>query len=488
MMKMPARYVASVLVLVAYVTILSLAVPCVAADYQPSGPYVTLAPADIHDFILIRQSSHMWPYAQEAGRALEQPGLAQSWAPPDQAPTVSVTTTRFPDEKLAGEAVRFYAGYMAMPFAKGALPGCPAFGEDCWHTDEKIPTAVVFHRGPFCFVVGVPGVKPEDRTRTISEFAKALDDKATATIEGKISLESLPPANNAAVTSIRADVLRAIHEGNIPLLVNFATFVSAEETRLILDFLAQSPKGCEALGAAIEKLPAPKQSAAVDALRRSGAPEAREALQTLARSTKNGALFEECASALLRGLSEPAFREMCLEEVQKLAETPDASPRKLAFYMNGLGRTDKPREVTLLRQILANTRDENIRATALIKLADWIKDDAESRRTVLATISEHVHDRDKRVRMNALIALGKSGDLRNIVMISSILDDPDNDIADTAAVAIAQLLDEQISFRDTPLAKEHFVKDTLRRVAPIVELLKSIEATIKSQREPPRKG
>lgn len=440
---------------------------------------VTLEANDVVPFMLVQQGQLGWPYARgEANRILQKPGVSQEWARPNEAPGVSVMSCRFPDDKQAAEAVRFYASSMADRFVQGGLSEDLRFGQDCWRSTGPTRT-VLFHRGPFCFVVSAFRLKPEEREKAIADFAGALDRKAIAILEGKEAPKTKPGAAESGLIGIRSDLIKAIDNNDITFLKTFTRIGSLDDAKLAIYFLAQSAPGCEALPELLEQLRTPLDRVAIEALRKAGTSESTQALRKIAQNTKSPSIFADCMEALLKSMPEHEARWFALQESQKLAENPDADPQKLRFYMQGLGRPSDPPEVKVLRQILTASRDERLRTAATAQLAGWIMKDGDSRREVLRTITELINVPDRPARQMILLALGESGDLRNLAKICPALDDPDQAIRDAAARAVGILLDWKPIARTTPEAQDQFVTEAKKRAQPILEKLKALEDSIK---------
>ena len=197
-----------------------------------------------------------------------------------------------------------------------------------------------------------------------------------------------------------------------------------------------------------------------------------------APSNSAGGDLDEMEKQLKR-MSESEARRYCLNESQRLAENPDAQPEKLEFFMRGIGRSFDPPEAKVLCRILRLSKNQRLRATAVRQLSKWITDDADSRRGVLGTITELINIPDRPARQMILLALGESGDPRNLGKICPALDDPDQAIRDAAARAVGILLDWKPIGRTTPEAQDQFVTEAKKRAQPILEKLKALEDSIK---------
>ena len=169
------------------------------------------------------------------------------------------------------------------------------------------------------------------------------------------------------------------------------------------------------------------------------------------------------------------MRQFCLEEAQKLADTPDAAPEKLMFLMKGLRQDDDPPQVRVLRKILRRTKNEEVRTECLRLLSKWITDASEIREDVLAILEGRLKDDRTGVRAAVVRALGESGDPRYVRVLIPALADTDRAVQQQAAEAICTLLGWKPR---RPQSDEEFrgwIDDLKAALAPAVKALNEVE-------------
>jgi len=185
-----------------------------------------------------------------------------------------------------------------------------------------------------------------------------------------------------------------------------------------------------------------------------------------------GLRWDERLEAELKALPQLEARRRCLEEVEKLAENPDAEPDKLVFFIRGLGPEEDPPQVRVLRRILRRTKDERVRTACLRMLSKWITDASEMREDVLRILRQHLADDNPAVRVAAARALGESGDVRYVRLLSPLLDEQDLRVREAATGAICTLLRWERPRGDTADAQGQRLQKLKRRLGAVLRALK----------------
>jgi HEAT repeat protein len=279
---------------------------------------------------------------------------------------------------------------------------------------------------------------------TVLAIAKAIDAELVRALEG-----GKPAAPAEKPTPPATDLSRAVQANDLPALALVARGGTREERRQACAALAKTAEGRATLMALIGELKAPQRADAIAALGRAGTPDAQDALRKLAEGAAAPGLDADAMEQVLKGMPEDEARRFCLAQAQALAANPDAQPDKLLFYMRALGPEEDPPQIRVLRRIVAKTQNEKLRTECLRVLASWIAAPAEARGDVLRILEQHLGDGNPRVREAALRALGESGDMRYVVLLSKALDDQDKSVRWSAARATCRLLHwEEPAFKD----------------------------------------
>jgi len=180
--------------------------------------------------------------------------------------------------------------------------------------------------------------------------------------------------------------------------------------------------------------------AAVEALAKVGTPEALQALRKIADDSQDPEVVEEAIEDYLEGMPDEEARRLCLQEAQKRADDPDADPVRLDVFMRGLRQEEDPPQVVLIRQILHATKNEKVRRRCIRLLSRWITDASDVRRGILTILKGTLGDEARTVREDCVAALGESGDVRAVLVLTPLLEDADKGVRRASAEAICTLL------------------------------------------------
>jgi HEAT repeat protein len=183
-------------------------------------------------------------------------------------------------------------------------------------------------------------------------------------------------------------------------------------------------------------------------------------------------------------MSPEEARKYALDEVQKLAQNPDAEPEKLRLLLRGLGPDEDPPQVRVLRQILRRTKDEQVRTDCLAVLSKWITDASEVREDILRILKEPAQDDNPGVRDAVARALGESGDLRWLPVLATMLDDPQPAVRVQAAQAVCELLGWKPATPANDKEADAWQADLRDRLKPILEALAKFEEAAAAQLPP----
>jgi len=228
---------------------------------------------------------------------------------------------------------------------------------------------------------------------------------------------------------------KAKYTGYDKLIAAVKTVTMAEDVSSIRQALDALPKEEDLHGKAREI-----QRTANEVLRKIATLEGKQVPREMADTAKTPQFDAEAMEQVVKSMPEHEGRRFCLEEAEKLADSPDAEPEKLIFLMRGLRQDYDPPEVRVLRKILRKTRNEKVRVACLRALSKWITDASEIREDVLGILEGRLQDESARVRAAAVRALGHSGEVRYVARLVPALDDADSGVRHQAAEAICTLL------------------------------------------------
>jgi len=446
-----------------------------------SGNYLLSIEKDVQPFVLVSQGKQLWPSDRKSERPHEQCwGVRQTWARQHEKDSVWIMACSFAGEEQALKAARTYSVSMAAVFREGGISG-ESFGDKCWHSANN---AIVFVRGRFTFAVGVPGIKEVEKAATLALFARALDKNAKKAVESGGKPDVIPE-EDVADPSTPGRVPRQLSEtvaaNNIEVLARYVVSAPSDESESAIAALAKSTQGREALFNILSEQRTDKLRVRLilAALGNSKAPDAIQNLRRFAESTENMKLFDEAMEAVLKSMPEHEARRFCLEGAAKRADAPDAEPDKVVFFIRGLGPEEDPPQVRVLRRILRRAKDERVRTACLRMLSKWITDACEMREDVLRILRQRLADENPAVRVAAARALGESGDVRYVRLLSTSLEDRDLRVREAAARAISTLLGWERPRGDRADAQGQWLQKFKRRLGPVLRAVDELDSAVK---------
>ena len=195
-------------------------------------------------------------------------------------------------------------------------------------------------------------------------------------------------------------------------------------------------------------------------------------------------VVEDALEATLAKLPEHEARRRCLEQLEELGRNPDAAPRTVVVCLRRLGPEDHWVEEGLVRNVLRKTTNDQVRDECLRVLARWLIQPSEARDDALHTLRERVADADPRVRSQVASAFGRSGDVRRLPVLATMLDDPAPSVRGQAAQAVCELLGWERATSAGEKEAAAYQADLRERLKPVLEALTKFEEAAAQQHPP----
>lgn len=293
------------------------------------------------------------------------------------------------------------------------------------------------------------------------------DRKKVFRTAAKPEAEDLPP-----------EVAEAIREKDTQALVRFAAHAPWNRLELICAAIGTTREGRDALLRLWTDNPRRYTDPVLHAARSCGA-EATDLLTAMLRADGGSKYYDEIAEAVVKRMPKDRARRFCLEQAQTLAEQPDANATKLIFFVRVLRQNDDPPELRVLRRILREAHDKDLREETICVLAKWVLDGTDARRTIVGDLAGRLGEGSDRARSAAVRAIGDSGDPRNVPLLTPLLDDPSLNIRHGGARAICVLLGWRPPPRQEGEEEARTIGELKQRLAPVLQAIRALQAAIK---------
>lgn len=328
------------------------------------------------------------------------------------------------------------------------------FGDRCLVSARDGEYAVSFTRAnASVWICGLP--RSGSTKADIIALARRTDDILVGLLEDTIA--PVPAETNAgddgrqaerltAEPPLAPDLIQAVAAGDVGELRPFVRSPQPREADQAIRALAKTGPGrAELSGQILEgDLPDYRICEVLTALGSAGTRDAIDFTMRYAQVAKSPKTYCEAINAASKALPPDESLGLWLDEARKLADSRDAPPENLAFVVRGLSleavSNGEPKERKPLCDAAGRPDDATLRAAYIAAQGARGSGGAALRDRLGKVLADRLDDADPIDRLRVLRAVVKSGDIRQLSKIRSLLDDSDARVRETAAEGVSDLV------------------------------------------------